>query len=302
MTNNYDFSDPLRATSHTMTQADDKNNQSSNKRNQSSDENTQNSVENLPNSVENIPNSVENSTGKSQSARKYITLPGGKRKWVRVLPRKKRGKDKKPRKRGEEHGNWKHGFGKSRPYDTEKYAAWKEAVLRRGKYCCLVTNQTTNLTCHHLNSWDWCEEQRYDSANGVVLSEEIHKKFHSIYGHGENTREQFEHFLLTHYNLTLSNEQYGDHEPSLTTEYVQKDLEIKTTKKKNALIDLITSRNHELRSGTYVNAKSVILVYCKKHDCFHETTVTNYKKSKTGMPCCGKERQSQATAYNNTLR
>ncbi len=68
--------------------------------------------------------------------------------------KKKRGKDKKPRKNVEEHGNWKHGFGKSRSYDTKKYAAWREAVLRNGNFRCFVTNETKNLNCHHLNSWD----------------------------------------------------------------------------------------------------------------------------------------------------
>jgi hypothetical protein len=54
--------------------------------------------------------------------------------------------------------------------------------------------------------------------------------------------------------------------------------------------------------GDYVRASSIIVVYCKIHNFIHETTVTNYKKSKTRMPCCGKERQSKATAYYNKQR
>ncbi len=67
--------------------------------------------------------SIDETATLTVKPRRYITLPCGKRKWVRTVPQKKRGKDKKPRKNGEEHGNWKHGFGKSRPYDTKKYAA-----------------------------------------------------------------------------------------------------------------------------------------------------------------------------------
>lgn len=89
--------------------------------------------------------------------------------WVRLVPPKTRGKDIQPRKRGYQHGNWKHGFGKTRDWDTTKYSAWKEAVLRNGYFCCFVTGQTTNLTCHHLNSWNWCKEGRYDPLNEMVL-------------------------------------------------------------------------------------------------------------------------------------
>lgn len=48
------------------------------------------------------------------------------------LPKKRGrgGPDKKPRKRGPEHKNYKHGLGKTRGCNTERYAAWKERVLR----------------------------------------------------------------------------------------------------------------------------------------------------------------------------
>lgn len=98
----------------------------------------------------------------------------------------------------------------------------------------MITGQTKNLTCYHLNSWDCCEEGRYDASNGVVISEELHKKFHSIYQHGNNTISQFEEFLRINYNMTLWNEQQGNHEPSLTTEEVLKELELKKKEKKEA--------------------------------------------------------------------
>jgi hypothetical protein len=70
-----------------------------------------------------------------------------------------------------------------------------------------------------------------------VISDEIHKKFQSIYQQGNNTRAQFGHFRRTYYNITLSNEQQGNHEPSLTTESVLKELEVKNKKKQNTLIE-----------------------------------------------------------------
>lgn len=62
------------------------------------------------------------------------------------------------------------------------------------------------------------------------------------------------------------------------------------------------SRNHELLSGGDFHGSAVIVVQCKTHQTVHQTTVNNYKKAKTGMRCCGKELQSQATARSNKRR
>jgi hypothetical protein len=111
---------------------------------------TLSSLKDFPRKLENSSSELD-ATKPSQKTRKYITLPGGKRTWVRLAPRKGRGKDVRPRKKGEAHGNWRHGCGKSRSYDPTQYAAWKEAVLKNGGFCCLVTGKTNNLTCHHLD-------------------------------------------------------------------------------------------------------------------------------------------------------
>ncbi len=203
----------------------EKNNENINNKDKvsSSIDETSSSVNETSSSVNETSSSVNETSHLAQKARRYLTQPDGKRKWIRFLPAKTRGKDKKPRKKGEDHGNWKHGFGKSRPYDTEKYNAWKEAVLRNGNFRCFISisGEDKNLNCHHLNSWNLSEEGRYDASNGVVLSEQIHKLFHSIYGHGYNTRAQFEHFVSKYYGKSFPNEQQGDHEPSFTTESVQ---------------------------------------------------------------------------------
>lgn len=63
------------------------------------------------------------------------------------LPSKtQRGPDKKPRKRGSNHKNYKHGLGKSRDYDPLRYSAWKQGVLQKDNFCCFITGErNTNL-------------------------------------------------------------------------------------------------------------------------------------------------------------
>jgi len=65
---------------------------------------------------------------------------------------------------------------------------------------------------------------------------------------------------------------------------------------------LITWRNHELVSGEYLNASSPITVRCLIHNVTNKTTVTNYKRCKTGLSCCGKQKQSEATVLSNIRR
>ena len=203
---------------------------------------------------------------------------------------------------GPSHRNWIHDHGKSREYDTKEYNIWKQCVLKKNNFRCIVTGKVSGLTCHHLNSWDWYEEGRYDPENGVTITQEIHTKFHTKYGYGNNTREQFEHFLVDEFNIKRFPWQQGNHEPSLTkqkmTDVINQTAQIKHYEQ----LQLIESRNHVLMSGTYESSKSKLTIKCLKHDTIHTTTATNYKKSKTGMPCWAKEIHSKVTSYHNTLR
>lgn len=54
------------------------------------------------------------------------------------------------------------------------------------------------------------------------------------------------------------------------------------------------SRQHKLicAKNGFV-AKAMITIYCEKPKVNHTTTVTNYRKSKTGMLCCGHQLQSE---------
>ena len=51
------------------------------------------------------------------------------------------------------------------------------------------------MSVHHLDGYNWCKEKRTDINNGIVLSKEIHDEFHSLYGRGNNTLDQFIEYI-----------------------------------------------------------------------------------------------------------
>ena len=74
---------------------------------------------------------------------------------------------------------------------------WRKQVFDRDKYtckCCGLTN-SGDLNAHHLNGYHWDIENRYNIDNGVTLCEVCHKDFHSIYGRGKNTVDEYNEFI-----------------------------------------------------------------------------------------------------------
>lgn len=73
---------------------------------------------------------------------------------------------------------------------------WSQTVFQRDNYTCKICgdNKGGNLNAHHLNGWNAFPEQRFDLDNGVTLCTDCHKEFHSQYGYGDNTREQFDEY------------------------------------------------------------------------------------------------------------
>lgn len=107
--------------------------------------------------------------------------------------------------RGEKHYRWNPSLteeerdnNKSRT-TTIEYRQWKISIFKKYNRKCAICGKihTDNnpLRAHHLDSWDNNIEKRFDEENGVALCEEHHKEFHSIYGYGNNTKEQFEEFI-----------------------------------------------------------------------------------------------------------
>ena len=72
---------------------------------------------------------------------------------------------------------------------------WRETIFKRDNYICQICNNHSHkLNAHHLYSWNAYKEKRFSAENGVTLFSECHKKFHSKFGYGNNTKEQFELF------------------------------------------------------------------------------------------------------------
>ena len=100
---------------------------------------------------------------------------------------------------GENHPYWNKNKSleeRIKGRDYPEYDKFVKRVLRRDGFtcqCCGATNCKLNV--HHLNGYDWYIEGRIDDTNGISLCENCHKNFHSIYGYGNNTKEQFEEWI-----------------------------------------------------------------------------------------------------------
>ena len=76
--------------------------------------------------------------------------------------------------------------------------SWSKQVMERDAYTCQICNQYgVNINAHHINAWNAFPEQRFDLDNGVTLCTDCHKDFHSQYGYGDNTREQFDEYAAS---------------------------------------------------------------------------------------------------------
>ena len=76
------------------------------------------------------------------------------------------------------------------------YTDFIKMVLKRDDYTCSCCKKKgVALNVHHLNGYDWFIEGRVDIKNGITLCENCHKNFHSIYGRGHNTKEQYEQWI-----------------------------------------------------------------------------------------------------------
>lgn len=85
---------------------------------------------------------------------------------------------------------------------TFEYCQWLKEVYERDNYTCQCcgSSKSGTLNAHHKDGYNWCKERRTDVTNGTTLCENCHKTFHSIYGYGDNTEQQFEEFLNNNNN------------------------------------------------------------------------------------------------------
>ena len=77
--------------------------------------------------------------------------------------------------RGENHPNWKGGT-KSRPSDRVEYKEWTNSVLERDKHTCQECGETEGVIAHHIKSYAYYPELRFDIDNGLTLCEPCHSK------------------------------------------------------------------------------------------------------------------------------
>lgn len=86
---------------------------------------------------------------------------------------------------------------------------WRRDVFHRDDYTCKICGKRGggNIVAHHLDSYDWCKEKRFDVENGIVLCEDCHKNFHRLYGYGKNTRNQFYEYQKGYANTEPSSEE-----------------------------------------------------------------------------------------------
>lgn len=82
-------------------------------------------------------------------------------------------------------------------FDDPKYIFWAKKVKQRDRFTCqLCGDANAYLHSHHLMSWDRFIELRFEVENGITLCKKHHNTFHNTYGHGNNTRHQFEEFKM----------------------------------------------------------------------------------------------------------
>lgn len=192
---------------------------------------------------------------------------------------------------------------------------WRPKVLQAYNFKCFVTGLPLGgpqpLEAHHLYSKHTYPQHALDVRNGVLLSKEIHTKFHLLYSRKANTSAQFESWIEKTYPYRFSKNEtrYPWREDLFfkRCEYIEKKFLTSPEFFKNRLLLLVEYRDHCLirfdnESNSYVNKNTYIIIGCKKHDGIitnnEQTskeklypqaelkTVGQYTYKKIGLKCC----------------
>lgn len=134
---------------------------------------------------------------------------------------------------GENHWNYKGGESEVMDALRKSLVNWKKDVLAYYGFECAIRKTKGDIVVHHLYSFsdllkdalsicnlellnkvsDYKDGEfdllkstllsLHKRENGIAISKDIHNEFHSIYGKGNNTYEQFSNFLKDSYHLCL---------------------------------------------------------------------------------------------------
>jgi hypothetical protein len=102
--------------------------------------------------------------------------------------------------RGERHHSWlppelRKVTESEQIRQSAEYKDWRLSVWVRDKTKCQICGiRKDPMVAHHLDGFNAFPEKRFDVDNGVTLCDFHHISFHSNYGFGNNTKEQFEKF------------------------------------------------------------------------------------------------------------
>lgn len=124
----------------------------------------------------------------------------------------------------------KHNYGTLNNYVRSKLTMWKQHYREKCNYTCALSGSRSNIVVHHIYGFNLLMLETIELLNFplyedldlysqdeldlfiktfldlqeyygeyICITETIHKKFHSIYGCGDNTREQWDEFVTNYY-------------------------------------------------------------------------------------------------------